>query len=241
LKGERKRRVRVRIASVAAAFALFFAAISQFFSFVGLDERVRPRDDAARPRSALPSRHGAAKSFLAGIDAASERDIGRKFGADWRAEHAKFIANAASAAARSVAFDMVLEDSAPDAANAALEAALKAHAADPRQRADPTAAREKESRWSFVVQKPGARRRWRRRNTRPVRQARAPEHRLPEPRRRSGDRHAACDHSRRNARSEHADAGQQAATLAGGTAPAPAFPIPGVRPRRIHRRPPRPS
>jgi len=152
LEGERKRRVRVRIASVAAAFALFFAAISQFFSFVGLDERVA-LVTMLLARVGAPEPPWSGEVVLAGIDAASERDIGRKFGADWRAEHAKFIANAASAAARSVAFDMVLEDSAPDAANAALEAALKAHAADPRQRADPTAAREKIP-VVFVVQNP---------------------------------------------------------------------------------------
>jgi CHASE2 domain-containing sensor protein len=63
---------------------------------------------------------------LVGIDRKSEQALQRKFDPSWRAEHATLISNAASASARVVAFDMVLEDAGPDAANASLERALAA-------------------------------------------------------------------------------------------------------------------
>jgi CHASE2 domain-containing sensor protein len=125
LEGERKRRNRVRVASVAVAFALFFAAIGQLFDFIGLDERVAVVT-MLLARIGAPEPPWSGEVVLVGIDEETERKIGRKFDPDWRAEHAVVIANAASAAARTIAFDMVLEDPASEAANAALEQALAA-------------------------------------------------------------------------------------------------------------------
>jgi CHASE2 domain-containing sensor protein len=61
-----------------------------------------------------------------GIDERTEQAIKRKFDTSWRAEHATLISNAASAAARVVAFDLVLEDEGSADANAALERSLSA-------------------------------------------------------------------------------------------------------------------
>ena len=125
LDSERKRRVRVRITSVAIAFALFFAAISQLFAFIGLDERVALAT-MLLARIGAPDPPWSGRVVLVGIDEKSERAIGRKFQPNWRTEHAALIANAASAAARTVAFDLVLEDPASEPANAALEEAIQA-------------------------------------------------------------------------------------------------------------------
>jgi CHASE2 domain-containing sensor protein len=122
---ERKRRIRVRIASVAAALVLFLAELTQLFDFIGLDERVAIATMLlARIGASAPAWSG--KVVLVGIDEASERAIGRKFDPNWRAEHAALIANVASAAARTVAFDTVLEDPTSDIANAALRDAIAA-------------------------------------------------------------------------------------------------------------------
>ena len=86
----------------------------------------RQRDDAARRLVGARTPPWSGEVVLVGIDEESERAIGRKFDPSWRAEHATVIANAASAAARVVAFDMVLEDAGADAANAALRSALAA-------------------------------------------------------------------------------------------------------------------
>jgi CHASE2 domain-containing sensor protein len=125
LESERKRRIRVRVASVAVAFALFSAAVTQLFDVVGLDERVAAVT-MLLARIAAPAPPWSGEVVLVGIDETSERAIGRKFDPSWRAEHAALITNAASAAARTVAFDMVLEDSTSEAANAALRDALAA-------------------------------------------------------------------------------------------------------------------
>jgi CHASE2 domain-containing sensor protein len=123
LESERKRRIRVRVASVAVAFALFSAAVTQLFDFIGLDERVAAVT-MLLARIGAPAPPWSGEVVLVGIDETSERAIGRKFDPSWRAEHAALITNAASAAARTVAFDMVLEDSTSEAANAALRDAL---------------------------------------------------------------------------------------------------------------------
>ena len=125
LDSERKRRVRVRITSVAIAFALCFAAISQLFAFIDLDERVALAT-MLLARIGAPEPPWSGRVVLVGIDEESERAIGRKFQPNWRTEHAALIANAASAAARTVAFDLVLEDPASEPANAALEEAIQA-------------------------------------------------------------------------------------------------------------------
>jgi CHASE2 domain-containing sensor protein len=122
---ERKRRIRVRIASVAAALALFLAQLTQLFDFIELDERVAIATMLSASLGA-PAHPWSGKVVLVGIDEASERAIGRKFDANWRAEHAALIKNAASAAARTVAFDTTLEEPTSDEANAALREALAA-------------------------------------------------------------------------------------------------------------------
>jgi CHASE2 domain-containing sensor protein len=125
LDSERKRRIRVRVASVAVACAFFLAALTQLFDVVGLDERVATVT-MLLARIGAPAPPWSGEVVLVGIDEASERAVGRKFDPSWRAEHAALITNAASAAARTVAFDMVLEDSTSEAANAALRDALAA-------------------------------------------------------------------------------------------------------------------
>jgi CHASE2 domain-containing sensor protein len=125
LEGERQHWSRARIASVGAAFALFLAAMLGVFDFFGLGPRVAGAT-MLLAHVAAPESPWSGEVVLVGIDEASERAIGRKFDPSWRAEHAKLIANAASAAARTVAFDIVLEDHGTDDANAALRGALAA-------------------------------------------------------------------------------------------------------------------
>jgi len=123
LERERKRRMYARIASVGVAFALFLAA------WVSAFDVLRTRVASATmllARIAAPEPAWSGNVVLVGIDEASERAIGRKFGASWRAEHAALIAQAASASARTVAFDMVLEDPGNESADAALQSALAA-------------------------------------------------------------------------------------------------------------------
>ena len=127
LDEERTRRTRARLASVAAAFGLFFLAWFGAFDFFGLDVRfARATMLLARIAAAEPAWSG--EVVLVGIDEASERAIGRRFDASWRAEHAKLIDHAAAADARTVAFDLVLEDSGVEVANAALQRSLEAAA-----------------------------------------------------------------------------------------------------------------
>ena len=125
LEKERKRRGRVRVASVAVAFALSLAAVTQLFDFVGLDERVATVT-MLLARIGAPTPPWSGVVVLVAIDEASEHAIGRKFDPSWRTEHAALIANAASAGARTVAFDLVLEDPASEGANSALRDALAA-------------------------------------------------------------------------------------------------------------------
>ncbi|HEY2189220.1 MAG TPA: CHASE2 domain-containing protein, partial [Caldimonas sp.] len=125
LEGERQHWSRARIASVGAAFALFVAAILNVFDLFGLGPRVAGAT-MLLAHVAAPESPWSGEVVLVGIDEASERKIGRKFDESWRAEHAKLIANAASAAARTVAFDILLEDRGDADANAALQAALAA-------------------------------------------------------------------------------------------------------------------
>ena len=112
--------------SASAAFACELqASLTQLFDFIGLDERIAVAT-MLLARIGAPAPPWSGEVVLVGIDEASERAIGRKFDPNWRAEHAALIANAASAAARTVAFDTVLEDPTSDVANAALRAALAA-------------------------------------------------------------------------------------------------------------------
>ena len=124
IEGERTNRTRGRVAAIAVGCALFLGASVHLFDLLGLQTRIAT--------ATMLLAHVAARSpawsgvvVLVGIDEASERTIGKKWGPDWRAEHATFIARAASAAARTVAFDVVLEDEGKEEANAALARALK--------------------------------------------------------------------------------------------------------------------
>jgi len=121
----RKRRSLMRMASVGTAFALFIAAEADLFDRFGLDTRIATATmllaSLVTPRQAWSG-----EVVLVGIDEASERAVGRKFDPSWRAEHARVIGNAAAASARKIGFDIVLEDPADEAANAALERSLKA-------------------------------------------------------------------------------------------------------------------
>jgi len=116
---------RVRVASVAAGFALFLAALIGGLDLLGLDARAATAT-MLLARIAAPEPAWSGQVVLVAIDEASERAIGREFDPSWRAEHAVVIERAASAAARTLVFDLVLEDPAPDTANAALQRALAA-------------------------------------------------------------------------------------------------------------------
>ncbi|HEY4958881.1 MAG TPA: TIR domain-containing protein, partial [Caldimonas sp.] len=116
---------RVRIASAAAGVALFLAGWLGVLDFFGIDTRIASATMLVAGLAPPPAAWSG-EVVLVGIDADSERAIGRKFDASWRAEHATLIANAASASARTVAFDIVLEDAGNEAANAALQGALAA-------------------------------------------------------------------------------------------------------------------
>jgi CHASE2 domain-containing sensor protein len=125
LERERTRRKRARIATIAAAFALFLAASVGLLDVFNLDTRIASATMLVA-RIVAPAPKWSDDVVLVAIDEATERAIGRSFDASWRAEHAVLIGHAASAAARTVAFDMVLEDPGVEAANAALQAALAA-------------------------------------------------------------------------------------------------------------------
>jgi CHASE2 domain-containing sensor protein len=125
LEAERKRRARARIASVGVAFALFLAALAGVLDFFSIDARGASAT-MLLARLVAPVQRWSGDVVLVGIDEASERAIGRKFDASWRAEHAIAIGRAASAAARTVAFDLVFEDPGNELANEALRASLAA-------------------------------------------------------------------------------------------------------------------
>ena len=125
LEGERKRRLRTRIASVGVALVLFFAALGQLSTSSALTS-ASPVVTMLLARVGAPDLPWSGEVVLVGIDEASERAIGRKFGPDWRAEHAVVIAYAASAAARASPSTSCSRIRALVAANAALQAALAA-------------------------------------------------------------------------------------------------------------------
>jgi CHASE2 domain-containing sensor protein len=123
---DRKRRFRALVGSTAVGLALFLAHWVGLFDYFNIDTRVA---NATMLLAGLVDPQEAAWSgdvVLVGIDAKSEQALKRKFDTSWRAEHATLISHAASAAARVVAFDMVLEDAGPDDANASLERSLAA-------------------------------------------------------------------------------------------------------------------
>ncbi len=133
LQVEMTGRRRAQIAGVLIGLGMFVAGWIALFDFFGLDTRLA----TATMRLAGVGHSGDASRWsgrvvLVGIDEGSERAIGRKFDASWRAEHARIIENAASAGASTVAFDLVLDSPGTEAADAALERALAAtHASMP--------------------------------------------------------------------------------------------------------------
>ncbi|MEO7709251.1 MAG: CHASE2 domain-containing protein [Caldimonas sp.] len=123
---ERRRRFWTLMGSAAAGFTLFLANWVGLLDLLDIDTRVASTTmmlaGLAAPREAPWS----GDVVLVGIDPDSEKALQRKFDPTWRAEHAALITHAASAAARVVAFDMVLEDPGADDANAALQRAVSA-------------------------------------------------------------------------------------------------------------------
>ena len=125
LKSELSGRRRTHLAAALIGVVVFLAAWIALFDFFGLDTRL-----AAETMQLAQSGSAAQWSgdvVLVGIDEASEDTLGRPFGADWRAEHARIVDAAAAAGARALAFDVLLEDPGPPRADAALAAALAAH------------------------------------------------------------------------------------------------------------------
>jgi CHASE2 domain-containing sensor protein len=123
---DRTRRMRALLASALVALALFLANWFNVLDLFDIDTRFA---GATMLLAGIAGRQEAPWSgevVLVGIDERTEQAMKRKFDPSWRAEHATLIGNAASAAARVVAFDMVLEDEGRADANAALESALKA-------------------------------------------------------------------------------------------------------------------
>jgi CHASE2 domain-containing sensor protein len=123
---DRKRRLGALLASAVAASALFLGNLFNALDVFNIDTRFA---GATMLLASLAGRQEAPWSgdvVLVGIDERTEQSMKRKFGPSWRAEHAVLIGNAASAAARVVAFDLVLEDEGPKEANEALERALEA-------------------------------------------------------------------------------------------------------------------
>jgi CHASE2 domain-containing sensor protein len=116
---------RARFVSIAVALALSLTALFSGLDLLGLDARVATAT-MLLSRITGPAPEWSGEVVLVGIDEASVRAVGRAFGPSWRPEHAKLIGHAASAAARTVAFDLVLEDPAPESDDAPLQRALEA-------------------------------------------------------------------------------------------------------------------
>jgi CHASE2 domain-containing sensor protein len=123
---DRTLRARALLASAAAGLGVFLASWLSALDYFNIDTRVA---GATMLLASLMGRQEAPWSgevVLVGIDERTEQALKRKFDTSWRAEHATLISNAASAAARVVAFDLVLEDEGAKDANAALERSLAA-------------------------------------------------------------------------------------------------------------------
>jgi len=122
----RKQRLRALAGSAAGALVLFLASWVNLLDYLTIDTRVANATMLLASLVAPEKEPSSSDVVLVGIDRKSEQALHRKFDPSWRAEHATLISNAASASARVVAFDMVLEDAGPDAANVSLERALAA-------------------------------------------------------------------------------------------------------------------
>ncbi len=123
---EMQRRQRARIAAVAVGMVVFLGGWVSVFDLLGLDTRTASATMLLS--SALPGAEApwSGTVVLAAIDEKTVAAVGRPFGADWRAEHGRFLLRAADAKARTVAFDITFATDGPDAADAALADALSA-------------------------------------------------------------------------------------------------------------------
>ena len=123
---DRVRRRRALLASTVAGLALFLASWFNALDYFYIDTRVAGATMLLASLAGRQEEPWSGDVVLVGIDERTEKALKRKFDTSWRAEHATLISNAASAAARVVAFDLVLEDAGSDDANAALERSLAA-------------------------------------------------------------------------------------------------------------------
>jgi len=122
----RRQLFRALAGTAGGALVLFLASWVNLLDYLTIDTRVANATMLLASLVAPEKEPSSSDVVLVGIDRKSEQALHRKFDPSWRAEHATLISNAASASARVVAFDMVLEDAGPDAANASLERALAA-------------------------------------------------------------------------------------------------------------------
>ena len=122
----RRQLFRALAGTAGGALVLFLASWVNLLDYLTIDTRVANATMLLASLVAPEKEPSSSDVVLVGIDRKSEQALRRKFDPSWRAEHATLISNAASASARVVAFDMVLEDAGPDAANASLERALAA-------------------------------------------------------------------------------------------------------------------
>ena len=123
---DRRRRSWTLVGSAAAGFALFLAGWVGLLDRFNIDTRVASTTMMLAGLIAPREAPWSGEVVLVGIDPASEAKRNRGFDSSWRADHASLIAHAASAGARVVAFDMVLEDPGAVDGNAALASALAA-------------------------------------------------------------------------------------------------------------------
>lgn len=123
---EAGRERRVRLAAALAGIAAFLAGWMALFDLLGLDTRQATATMALAAAWGGAAPRWSGQVVLVAIDEGTVQAVGRPFDAGWRAEHARLVRNAAAAGARSVAFDLFLEDAGPPAADAALADALAA-------------------------------------------------------------------------------------------------------------------
>lgn len=113
-----------RYLGAGIGLSMFFAAWVALFDFIGLDTRLASATMVVGGLGASVPWGG--EVVLVAIDETSERHVGRPFDASWRREHARLIDTLARAGARTVAFDLFVEQPADGADDDAFEAAIAA-------------------------------------------------------------------------------------------------------------------
>jgi len=115
--------------ALAAGVCVFLAAWLSLFDLLTLDTRLTALTvgwaGTAPPAADTPA------AVLLAIDEKTVAAVGRPFDRSWRREHAQVVAQAASAGATALAFDVVMEAGSPDDA-AFAQAAAAAHARTPQ-------------------------------------------------------------------------------------------------------------